>query len=233
MTLDDWQQLAGKVGVDRGVLVQPSVYGFDNTVLLDALAGDPDNLRGIAVLPQGTPASELNRLDRLGVRGVRINTRNKGGLPFEAVAEFAAPLTALGWTLQFQVQPEHLPVIADLTRAVRTPIVVDHLGFIPLGMPETERHIGNLQRLLDTGRGWVKLSAPYRLVADWPAFAAVATRLLQSHPERLLWGSDWPHTELWADVPDDADLVDAAMSWLASEALRHMVFVDNPHSLFF
>ena len=85
LTLPDWKQLGPKLGVSRGVLVQPSVYGFDNSVLLEALATDPVNLRGVVVLPQETSVSELRQLDRLGVRGVRINTRNKGGLPFEAV----------------------------------------------------------------------------------------------------------------------------------------------------
>jgi predicted TIM-barrel fold metal-dependent hydrolase len=233
LTLLDWQHLAPKLGIARGVLVQPSVYGFDNSVLLEALATDPTNLRGVVVLPQETSLGELHQLDRLGVRGVRINTRNKGGLPFEAVADFAAPLAELGWTLQFQVKPEQLPVIADMAPTLGAPIVIDHLGFIPLGTPETEAHVAHLQRLLDTGSAYVKLSAPYRLGADTAAFARIAARLVQSHPNRLLWGTDWPHTELWADAPDDADLVDAALGWLTTDAVRQAVFVDNPKSLFF
>ena len=233
LTLADWRQLAPQLGISRGVLVQPSVYGFDNSVLLEALAADPSNLRGVVVLPQGTSLGELRQLDHLGVCGVRINTRNKGGLPFEAVAGFASPLAELGWTLQFQVRPEQLPVITEMAPTLGAPIVVDHLGFIPLGTPETDELIFNLQRLLDTGRAYVKLSAPYRLGADPSAFAFVAARLAQSHPQRLLWGTDWPHTELWADVPDDADLVDRAFGWLSTDALRQAVFVDNPQSLFF
>ena len=235
LTLADWQQLAGSLGIDRGVLVQPSVYGFDNSVLLDALAADPAHLRGIVVLPPETPLDELKRLDHLGARGVRINTRNKGGLPFDAVADFAAPLATLGWTLQFQVRPEQLPFIIGLAPSLGTPVVIDHLGFIPLGVPETEDHVANLQRLLDTGRAYVKLSAPYRLTAgtDHSAFAQIAARLVHSHPQRLLWATDWPHTELWADMPDDADLIDGALGWLSTYAIRQTVFVDNPQSLFF
>jgi predicted TIM-barrel fold metal-dependent hydrolase len=280
-TLHDWQHLASATGIACGVLVQPSVYGFDNSVLLDALATDPANLRGVVVLPPDTSGEELRRLDTSGVRGVRINTRNKGGLPFEAVGSFAAPLADLGWTLQFQVRPEQLPVITDLAPTLGAPVVIDHLGFIPLGTPETETHVANLQRLLDTGRAYVKLSAPYRLASAAPphpqslpingrealtagtvsqsspsplwggikggggpsalnsisgtntAFAEIAARLAQSHPSRLLWATDWPHTELWANVPDDADLIDAAFGWLSTDATRKAVFVDNPQSLFF
>jgi predicted TIM-barrel fold metal-dependent hydrolase len=235
LTLTDWQRLAAAVGIDCGVLVQPSVYGFDNSVLLEALAAAPRHLRGVVVLPPETPLDELKRLDHLGVRGVRINTRNKGGLPFDAVADFAAPLAKLGWTLQFQVRPEQLPVITALAPTLGAPVVIDHLGFIPLSTPETEDHLASLQRLLDTGHAYVKLSAPYRLTtgADHSAFAQIAARLVQSHPQRLLWATDWPHTELWADMPDDADLIDDALGWLSTDAIRRAVFVENPQSLFF
>lgn len=235
LTLADWQKVASVLGISRGVLVQPSVYGFDNSVLLEALAADPARLRGIVVLPPETPLDELKRLDHLGVRGVRINTRNKGGLPFNAVADFAAPLATIGWTLQFQVRPEQLPIITGLAPTIGAALVIDHLGFIPLGLPETEHHVANLQQLLDTGRAYVKLSAPYRLTAgaDHSAFAQIAARLVQSHPQRLLWATDWPHTELWADMPDDADLINDALGWLNTEAIRQTVLVDNPQSLFF
>ncbi|MCS6759120.1 MAG: amidohydrolase family protein [Candidatus Devosia euplotis] len=182
------------------MLVQPSVHVFDNSVLLDALAADPDHLRGIVVLPPATPLDELRlrRLHALGVRGLRINTCNKGGLPLDAVADFATALAALSWTLQFQVNPEQLPAITSLAPALGCQAIIDHLGFIPLGHAQTAIHLDNLRRLLDTGQAYVKLSASYRLRADpgGSAFARIARELVQSHPHRLLWGSDWPHTKL-------------------------------------
>lgn len=235
LTLADWQELGALLGIDRGVLVQPSVYGFDNSVLLEALAVDPDRLRGIVVLPTDTPLAELRRLDALGVRGVRINTRNKGGLPLEAVADFAAALRALDWTLQFQVNPEHLPAITKLVPELGCRMVLDHLGFIAPDGPQTPGQLDNLRRLLDTGHAYVKLSAPYRLSQnrDPAGFAGIAGSLVQSHPDRLLWGSDWPHTELWADMPDEIDLVEDALGWLNNDAIARTVFVDTPRSLFF
>jgi predicted TIM-barrel fold metal-dependent hydrolase len=235
LTLRDWQQLSGLLGIDRGVLVQPSVYGFDNSVLLEALASDSDRLRGIVVLPPTTPPDELRRLDALGVRGVRINTRNKGGLPLDAVADFAVAFAGLDWTLQFQVNPDQLPAIAGLVPALGCPVVIDHLGFIPLGAAETATHVDALKRLLDTGRAYVKLSAPYRLGTDTDtaAFAQIAATLVQSHPHRLLWATDWPHTELWENMPDDIDLTEDALGWLANDRTRQAVFVNTPNTLFF
>ncbi len=235
LTLADWQALATAVGIARGVLVQPSVYGFDNSVLLEALATDPTNLRGIVVLPVDTAPVELRRLDGMGVRGVRINTRNKGGLSFDTIADFAASLAPLGWSLQFQVKPEQLADIAGLTPTLNLPLVIDHLGFIPLDTSETDSHVATLQRLLDGPDTFVKLSAPYRLTAgtDHSAFAAIAAKLVATHPHRLLWGSDWPHTELWANVPDDADLIDDMQAWLGGDALRRQVFATNSQTLFF
>ena len=234
-TLADWLAYAQAVGIARGVLVQPSVYGFDNSVLLEALATDPANLRGIVVLPAETSLNELRRLDRLGVCGVRINTRNKGGLAFDTISEFAASLAPLGWSLQFQVKPEQLANIVSLAPTLGLPLVIDHLGFIPFGTTETAGHVATLQRLLDGPEAYVKLSAPYRLVTgtDYSAFAQIVSTLVKTHPHRLLWGSDWPHTELWANMPDDADLIDAMTAWLDTDATRQQVFVANSQSLFF
>ena len=234
-TLTDWRAYAQAVGIARGMLVQPSVYGFDNSVLLEALATDPANLRGIVVLPAETSLNELRRLDRLGVCGVRINTRNKGGLAFETISDFAASLAPLGWSLQFQVKPEQLANIVSLAPTLGLPLVIDHLGFIPLGTAETAGHVATLQRLLDCPEAYVKLSAPYRLVTgtDYSAFGQIVSTLVKTHPHRLLWGSDWPHTELWANMPDDADLIDAMAVWLSDDATRQQVFVANSQSLFF
>ena len=234
-TLADWRAYAQTVGIARGVLVQPSVYGFDNSVLLEALATDPSHLRGIVVLPAETSLNELRRLDRLGVCGVRINTRNKGGLAFETISDFAASLAPLGWSLQFQVKPEQLANIVSLAPTLGLPLVIDHLGFIPLGTTETAGHVATLQRLLDGPEAYVKLSAPYRLVTgtDYSAFGQIVSTLVKTHPHRLLWGSDWPHTELWANMPDDADLIDAMAVWLSDDATRQQVFVANSQSLFF
>jgi predicted TIM-barrel fold metal-dependent hydrolase len=233
-TLDDWLQFAQAVGIAKGVLVQPSVYGFDNSVLLRALSMAPDRLRGVAVVDAAISRAELERMDRLGVRGIRVNTRNKGGLTLAAVEPLAERIAPYGWLLQFQVHPTQLREIGALLHRLPMPIVIDHLGFIPIGAPQTAGLVGDLQNLLDSGKCYAKLSAPYRLTgsATIEGVGPIVAALVRTHPGRLLWGSDWPHTELWESVPDDADLIDSVLDWVGGEAGRQ-VFVTNASDLFF
>lgn len=233
-TIADWRDYADAVGIARGILVQPSVYGLDNSVMLRAIASDPARLRGVAVVAPDTTQAALAELDRGGIRGLRINTRNKGGVAFSAVPDFAAKVADLGWSLQFQVLPEQLDAIAGLP-VTDTPLVLDHLGFILFGQPETATRLDGLRRLLDRPDIHVKISAPYRLSkADGYAdVGATIAALARSHPHRLLWGSDWPHTELWQNVPDDAELIESCYSWIPDAATRRQILVDNPTALFF
>lgn len=234
-TLADWQAYATAVNIARGVLVQPSVYGFDNSVLLEALAADPTNLRGIVVLHPETDKSEFQRLDRLGVRGIRVNTRNKGGLPFTSIAALSARIADLGWMLQFQVRPEQLEEIGALLPAIACPVVLDHLGFLDLEAADAGEQVAKIQHLLDAPDCYIKLSAPYRLTrtAAYVRFGDAARQLLASHPERLLWGSDWPHTELFDQMPDDAELIELTHEWLGSGSALRQVLVTNAEALFF
>lgn len=232
-SLNDWRAYAARAGIARGVIVQPSVYGFDNTVLLGALAAEPERLRGIAVIDPATPEEELARLHERGVRGVRFNSRNTAGLAFDAVAGLAARIAPLGWSLQFLPQPEELDQLPDLIPRLGATVVIDHLGFADLASPALA--IARLRKALDAGRCFMKLSAPHRLSRDGTGadFAAVASALIDSHPGRLLWGSDWPHPALWDNVPDDAALIEDALALLGSDAIRRQVFIDTPNALFF
>ena len=217
----------GGDGIARGVLVQPSVYGFDNRVLLEALAADPERLRGVVVIRAETPAEEIGRLHGLGVRGVRFNLGSPGGLPLEALPRVARLVRPWGWHLQVLPRADRLRTSVALAAREGVVVVLDHLGLV---RSDDAGGMAALLRLLDGGGACVKLSAPYRL-ADHDAKALVA-RLTRSHPERLLWGSDWPHTELCDAMPDDADLVDAVLDWLPGDELRRRVLVANPLALY-
>jgi len=234
-TIADWIAFADRLGIGRGILVQPSVYGLDNQVLIEALTAFPDRLRGIVVIDPETGPEEIARLDRLGVRGVRINTRNKGGLPLAAAEKLAAAIGDFGWSLQLQISPEQIDSLAGRLLHLGVRFVIDHLGFIPLAEGAWREHVPALQRLADSPGGYIKLTAPYRLTSEcgYVGFAEVVQALAASHPQKLLWGSDWPHTELWSDMPDDAELIDRMQDAVGAPILARKIFIENAETLFF
>lgn len=230
--IENWLALADTFGIARGVLVQPSVYGLDNRVLLTALASQAERLRGVVVIPPNISDAELSRLDALGVRGVRFNLRNKSGIGFDAFATLAPRIRRLGWHAQFQIGPEAILTVAELTARHDITGVIDHLAFIPLDAPGTA--LDDLSRALDTGRVSVKISAPYRLSdgQNHQLYRAAVSMVTECYPNRVLWGSDWPHTELFKSVPEDDDLV--ALSLAAISAAHHAaVFATNAETLYF
>ena len=225
--LGDWRAMAEATGIARGILVQPSVYGFDNRVLLGALAAEPERLRGVVVIRAETPAEEIGRLHGLGVRGVRFNLGSPGGLPLEALPRVARLVRPWGWHVQVLPRAGSLADIGALAAREGVVVVLDHFGLV---RSDDAGGMAALLRVLDGGGAWVKLSAPYRL-ADPDAKALVA-RLTRSHPERLLWGSDWPHVGLRDAMPDDADLADDVLDGLPGDELRRRVLVGNPLELY-
>lgn len=231
-TIQDWMALARSFNIERGVLVQPSVYGTDNSVLLAALAQAPDRLRGVVVVGRDSTESELHALHRQGVRGIRINLRNKSGVGYEVLKQFAPVIRDLGWHVVFQIGPDAIETVAGLTQQHDVIGIIDHLAFMPLDDLGPARDV--LLRALDTGRVYAKISAPYRL-RDMPAYAgyrALLSTLTVCYPERLLWGTDWPHTELFETVPEEDDLIALTLSVLTPE-VRQAVLVSNPDTLYF
>lgn len=231
MTLDDWRTYADLAGIERGVLVQPSVYGLDNRVLLTALTGDADRLRGVVVIPPDTSTTELQRLDRLGVRAVRINLRNKAGIGLDALENLAPRIRPLGWHVQFQVGPEAIAAVAELAQKHDINGVIDHLAFMPLD--PVGPALDDMLRALDGGRIHVKISAPYRMrdTANSDGYRVAVAALAASHAHRLLWASDWPHTELFDSMVDDVSLL--ALSLEAVPASAHdLVFLRNAVPLY-
>ncbi len=230
-TLAGWLTLAESFGIARGVLVQPSVYGLDNSVLLAVLAEQRGRLRGIVVIAPDTGETELGRLDRLGVRGVRINLRNKAGLGLEALDALAPRIRNLGWHVQFQVGPDAIGTVAELCERHAIGGVIDHLAFMSLDPPGTA--LDELSRAIESGRVHVKISAPYRLrdTASHEGYRNALAILAARRPDRLLWGSDWPHTELFDTMPDDDDLVALSLAALPADT-HQLVFAHNAEQLY-
>ena len=230
-TLDDYRLVMRAIGIERGVIVQPSVYGTDNRATLDALRAGRAAFRAIAVPAADTDDEALEEMHRLGVRGVRLNLLNPQVLGLDDALAILRRMAHRGW---------HLQVLLDLGRdpgAVRTlcakagqPVVIDHMGKLA---PSTRAH--PLLEALKAGDCWVKLSAPYRVSAEPSPHAdltGLVRALADANPERVVWGSDWPHTELHHGTPSAASLAEAVHAWFPDEALRRQICVVNPARLY-
>ncbi len=235
----DYQHMLSRAGVQRAVLVQPSIYGSDNRLLLDTLALDPNRLRGVAVARDDVSPEELARWHAAGVRGLRINLVDRhdagGALPVAMLQALAQRIAPLGWHLELlahvDAYPHELLVLQDLA----VPVVFGHLGYLTIGRSVDDAGFQALLQLLTTGNAWVKLTGPYRLTREPLPYAPcddLVQALIATAPERLVWGSDWPHVMLRGAMPNDADLVDLIGGWLPEPTQRQQVLVDNPAVLY-
>ena len=234
-SLESYLAMLDRHGLAHGVLVQPSVYGFDHGCLLDALHRASGRLAGIAVpAPDATPA-DLERLHRHGVRGVRCNLINPGGLSLDVVSGWGAALRALGWHVEIHVPLADVPTSVDRLRDLDVPVVVDHMGrptpgcIDPDGADPTA-----LIDLVRSGRCFVKLSAPYRLSSDappWPDVAPLARALVAANPEGCLWGSDWPHVDVSPPVETDR-VLSTRRDWCPDQQTRQIVSTAAASRLF-
>lgn len=189
-------------GVGRAVLVQPSAYGADNRCLLDALAAYPTRFRGVVVIDADIPVRELERMNALGVRGVRLNLATSGGRSAAETARLmdtlADKIAPLGWHLQVFIGIGVIAEIAPLLRRLPVDVVFDHMGMPQAALGRAQPGFAALLNLLESGRGWVKLSGPYRVSSAPYGNAEVATlarTLVAANRDRVVWGSDWPHID--------------------------------------
>ncbi len=232
----DYHHMLSVLGVERTVLVQPSVYGTDNRCMLDAMADAGPGLRGIAVVDEAVSDTELQRMQDLGVRGLRFNLLFKGGARLEAMQKMAVRVRSLGWHVQILTD---VSVFDDLERRLgRLPVdvVVDHMGHMPAAKGIDHPGFQALLALVRDGRAWVKLSGAYRLTSrPGPPYDDVvpfARALIEAAPERMLWATDWPHPAFAGEMPNDGDLLDALADWAPDEALRRRILVENPARLY-
>ena len=238
--LTSYRQMQAALGLERVVVVQANGYRFDNGHVLAALAALGDAARGVVAIRPDTPEAELQRLTQAGVRGVRLHMLPGGALQWPELAEVAARVRPFGWHVQVQFDgytlPDHLEALLAL-RALPVDCVVDHLcKFLGAGPPAVDAPAFRaLLRLLDGGRAWVKLSAPYESsrgsAPDYADLLPLARALVTSHAERCVWASNWPHP-MREPPPDDAALLDLLGAWADDEAVRRRILVDNPARLY-
>jgi D-galactarolactone isomerase len=233
-TVDEYRELQRSLGIERVVIVQPTTYGFDNSCQFEAAVQFGDAARLVVIVDEHTSPAELERLDALGARGARFHMLAGAPLGFESMLPVAEAVTELGWHVQLQMNGRELGERLDLLESLPCPLVVDHVGRFMPPPPPDDPLVELLLRLIDSGRCWVKLSAPYESTHDgaphYPTVTALARRLVAHAPERLLWATNWPHPG--QDPLGVADLLALRDEWLPTEALRRQVLVDNPSELY-
>jgi predicted TIM-barrel fold metal-dependent hydrolase len=233
-SIDDYRALLASLGFSRGVLVQGGAHGTNNRVTLDGIAADPGHLRGVAVIESGLSAAELEALHRGGIRGVRLSSIVGGS--FAQLETIAAETHPLGWhvLLHFQSSEELVELESRLARIANV-FVLDHLGRIRAEETLNSRPYRSLLRLLDTDRCWIKLASLYRLsMQPYPYLDMLPMihDVIARRPDRVIWGSNWPHPICPTAMPNDADLVDLIPLWMPEESVRRRILVKNPETLY-
>ncbi len=224
------------LGIQRACLIQPSVYGEDNSCMLNSAPQLGVPARNIVVVPARVTDKELQQLHDSGTRGVRFIQAHIGGLPLSDVERFSERVKPMGWHLQFLMKPAALLELQPRLAKLPTDFVVDHIGLIrPSEGGVKQPAFQALLRLHHTGKCWVKFTGAYRISSEAPPYREViplAQALVETRPDRILWGSDWPHVIVTGKMPNTTDLLDLLVDWVPDEKVRKQILVDNPAKLF-
>jgi predicted TIM-barrel fold metal-dependent hydrolase len=231
----DYRLLQKRIGTTRNVIVTPSTYGTDNSATLDGMAQLGSAVRGVAVVDTSVTDAELKRLNGLGMRGTRFNLVQAGATTVEMLEPLSKRVNDLGWHIQINAKPELIVEIEALLLRLPSPLVFDHLAHVPRDVGVEHPSFKTMRKLIDKGQTWVKLSGAYQDTKVGPPTYADAAPIAQAYvkaaPERMIWGSDWPHpTE--KEKPDDAVLFDLLTQWVPDEAVRNRILVQNPETLY-
>ncbi|MDO8249775.1 MAG: amidohydrolase family protein [Rhodoferax sp.] len=234
----DYRELQQRIGTTRNVIVQPSTYGVDNSLLVESIAVfGLEHCRGIAVVNTSVTDAELNRLHEAGVRGIRFNLSPPGTTTLDMVRPLSRRIASMGWHIQLNAPAAALLEANSVWRDLPVQMVFDHLGRVPQPGAINHPTFAMVRELVQQGKAYVKLSGFYnesRVGApSYSDSVQVASIYAREAPDRMLWGSDWPHpTEGYDNKPDDANLIDRLADAVPDEATRHRILVDNPARLY-
>jgi len=241
-TLDDLKHLHATLGVDRVVFTQPSPYGTDNSAIMDGMnalnAETPDRARAVIACGLDITEEEIAEYDRQGVRGVRLNTDNKGGMPmeFSDIPELEAKVAPFGWHIEFLFPGRDIVELLPVLSSIKVPVTIAHFAYQPATAGVAAPGFQALLKLVRDGNTYVKLSGANRVSeTDLPPYDDVrpmAEALIAANEDRMLWGTDWPHPNKYKVNPNDGDLADGFADWVNDESLRRKILVDNAASLY-
>jgi len=241
-TLANLQHLHHTLGISRVVLTQPSVYGVDNSAIMDSVAAlnaeTPGRARAVMACTMDISDDELAEFDAAGVRGVRLNTDNKGGMPFgmDQIPELAARIAPFGWHFEFLFPGRDILDLMSIFEALTVPMSIAHFAYQPATAGISAPGFQALLRLVRAGNTWIKISGANRVSeTDLPPYDDVkpmAEALIEAAPDRIMWGTDWPHPNKYEANPNDGDLVNAFGDWVVDEGARHKIMVDTPEAFY-
>ena len=235
--LERFKELQATLGLSRAVLVNASCHGTDNAVILDAIAQSAGQYRGVANVNADFTDEDFEALNEGGVRGVRFNfVKHLGGTPdlnvFHNVVE---RIKNLDWHVVLHFDAADLVEFNGLLKKLPVPFIIDHMGRVPTGDGLDQEPFRRLLGAASMDNCWVKICGAERISTAGPPFTDAvpfAQALLEVAPERILWGTDWPHPNIKRHMPNDGDLVDLIPLFMPDEALQQAVLVDNPHRLY-
>ena len=229
--------LHAKLGIDRAVIVQASCHGPDNRAMLDAIAGRPDDYRGVCIANDSFSDEDFADLDAGGVRGIRFNfVTHLGGTPDLAMMQRVLDrIKPLGWHLVIHVNAEDILNFKDFFLQFDMNIIVDHMGRVPTADGVHQPAFKILKSFLERENWWVKICGSERISSAGPPFydaVPYAQELVEIAPDRVLWGTDWPHPNIKRHMPNDGDLLDLVPLLARDAALQKKILVDNPARLY-
>ncbi len=234
--VSEYLKVRARLGIERTVVVQPTTYGTDNRCTLEAMEALGSSARGVAVVDQTVTDAELDRLTKLGICGLRFHMLSGGALPWDVLETMAARVATFGWHVQLQLDGRQLPEREAQIKRLNGTLVVDHVGKFLEPVPPDHASFRVLLGLVQNGRTWVKLSAPYEVSKQGPPnyddVGILAKTLVENAPDRMLWGTNWPHPTPGITKPNDAWMLDMLLDWVPDEPTRKKVLVSNPAQLY-
>jgi len=243
--LEHYVKMAAIIGIERGVVVQPSVHGLDNSATLDAIAKSRGRFRGVARIDDKTPKSELQRLHDAGVRGVRFNLldRPRGNVKLDVLDRCLEHIAEFGWSVDLHIDTKSLLAQEKRIRSTPIPVVIDHIARVKPGEGLTQPAFQLLLDLLKDNHVWVKVSGADKICNTQVHFYVglpfvdvipFARAVIAAAPDRVIWGTDWPHSNNFAPghTPNDGDLVDLLAEFAPDKQTLKKILVDNPAALY-
>ena len=237
-TLDDLRHLHATLGVDRVVFTQPSIYGVDNSAILDGMnalnAETPGRARAVVAITMDVTDEQLDAWDKIGVRGVRLNTDNLGGMPvtFDKIPDLEARIKPFGWHFEWLFPGKDIIELMPVFEKITIPMSIGHFAYQPATAGLNAPGFQALLKLMRDGNTWIKISGANRVSeTDLPPYDDVkpmAEALIEANADHVMWGTDWPHPNKYVVNPNDGDLMDAVGQWVPDAAMRQRILVDNP-----